>query len=167
MGANSGAAKPDLDKLLSSRTFDFDKNGVAVKSSVGTTLPVPKFETSSSAHRSIFGSKNGDVDLNLYIQSWRQKIEGNGGLNYSQAAKDKMHTDPIVTVSIRSDGSIENIIILRSSGRPDMDDAVRRIVMINAPYSAFPPSLAHKFDVIDIRQIWIFDATLRITDEMR
>ena len=166
-GSNSAAGSQDLDKLLAGRTVDFDKNGDVVKSSAGTTLPTPKFESSPSARRSIFGSKNGDVDLNLYIKIWRQKIESNGRLNYSQSSKDHMHTDPLVTVSIKSDGTVENIIILRSSGRRDIDEAVRRIVIVNAPYAAFPPSMARRFDVVDIRQIWVFDETLQVTDEMR
>jgi len=91
----------------------------------------------------------------------------NGQLNYSQIVKDKIHNDPIVTVSVRADGSVENVIILRSSGRKDIDDAVRRIALVNSPFSAFPPNLARKYDVIDIRQIWIFSEILRITDELR
>jgi hypothetical protein len=166
-GANAGAGKQDLDKLLSGRSSDFDKNSEAIRSSAGTTIPVPKFDTSPGARRSIFGSKNGDVDLNLYILSWRQKIESNGRLNYSQLAKDKVLSDPIVIVSVRSNGSVENIVILRSSGRKEIDDAVRRIATVNAPYSAFPPSLARKYDVVDIRQIWVFDESLHVTDEVR
>ena len=166
-GANSGNAKPDMDKLLSGRSFDFDKNGESLKSASSANLPTPKAPLANNARRSIFGSKNIDVGLNLYIQSWRQKVERNGRLNYSQSAKDHMYTDPIVTVSVRSDGSVESVTILRSSGRPEMDEAVRRIALVNAPYSAFPPSLARKYDVIDIRQIWVFDDALHIVDEMR
>ncbi len=167
-GANPGGGSPALDKLLSGRGFDFDKNGDAVQAMAETTvLPTPQALPSGGARRSVFGSKNGDVDLNLYIRIWRQKIENNGRLNYAQSSKDRMHTDPVVTVSVRSDGSVENIIILRSSGRRDIDEAVRRIVNVNAPYAAFPPSMARRFDAIDIRQIWLFGDTLQITDEMR
>ncbi|MET3108758.1 outer membrane biosynthesis protein TonB [Oxalobacteraceae bacterium GrIS 1.18] len=170
LGVQTGSTagnKQDLDKLLSGRSADFDKSGNIVKSSGGTTVPTPDLVATPNARRSIFGSKNGDVELNLYIQSWRQKIERNGQLNYSQMAKDKIHNDPIVTVSVRSDGSVENVIILRSSGRKDIDDAVRRIALVNSPFSVFPPSLARKYDVIDIRQIWLFSEILRITDELR
>ena len=166
LGAGSARGEQDMDKLLSGRTTDFDKSGVVRHSAVGSTLPVTEPQIPSGVKHSIFGSKNGDVDLNLYIKSWRQKIERNGRLNYAQSAKDRMHADPIVMVSIRSDGSVESITVLRSSGRPEMDEAVRRIVTVNAPYSVFPPSLARKFDVIDIRQVWIFDESLRVTDEM-
>lgn len=149
----------DADKMFAGRSADFDRAGSALKASPNNPVP-------TGQRRSIFGSKTADVELNLYKQSWRQKIERNGRLNYSQIAKDRMHTDPVVMVSIRSDGSLDGVVILRSSGRPEMDDAVRRIAALNAPYSAFPPGLARKFDIIDIRQIWIFDDTLKIADQM-
>lgn len=116
---------------------------------------------------SIFGSIDREIGLTMYIESWRLKIERNGRLNYSQASRDKARYDPIVTVAIRSDGSIEDILIDRSSGRPELDEAVRRIVRVNARYSVFPPELARKYDVIEIRRVWVFDDKLRILEEMR
>jgi TonB family protein len=102
----------------------------------------------------------------MYIEGWRTKIERNGSLNYSQSSKDKAREDPVVTVAIRSDGSVEDIILNRSSGRADLDEAVRRIVRVNARYSTFPAGLARKYDVIEIRRVWNFDETLRILEEV-
>lgn len=116
--------------------------------------------------RSLLGSIKEDVPLRMYVDSWRQKIERNGSLNYSQIAKGKARGDPVVTVAIRSDGSVEDIIINRSSGRADIDEAVRRIVRVNARYSAFPPNIAEKYDVIEIRRIWNFEETLKILEEV-
>ena len=107
------------------------------------------------------------LGLMMYVESWRLKIERNGNLNYPQSSIDKAHGDPVVTVAIRSDGSVENVVIHRSSGRPELDEAVRRIVRINARYSAFPPELARRYDVIEIRRAWNFDERLRIMEEVR
>jgi hypothetical protein len=120
----------------------------------------------NSRRRSIFGSIDHDIGLAMYIEGWRTKIERNGSLNYSQSSKDKAREDPVVTVAIRSDGSVEDIIINRSSGRADLDEAVRRIVRVNARYSTFPAGLARKYDVIEIRRVWNFDETLRILEEV-
>ncbi|MES2107050.1 MAG: TonB C-terminal domain-containing protein [Pseudomonadota bacterium] len=129
--------------------------------------PVRRLEDDSKGRRrSIFGSIKEDVPLRMYVESWRQKIERNGNLNYSQIAKDKARGDPVVTVVIRSDGSVEEIIFNRSSGRADIDEAVRRIVRVNARYSAFPPNIAERYDVIEIRRIWNFDETLKIMEEV-
>jgi TonB family protein len=124
-------------------------------------------EPERSQRRSVFGSLDRDVGLALYIKSWSLKIERNGSLNYSQTSKDKARGDPVVTVAIRSDGSVEDVIINRSSGRADLDAAVRNIVRINARYAVFPPELARKYDVIEIRRIWNFDDTLRLIEELR
>ena len=48
---------------------------------------------------------------------------------------------PIVSVAVRSDGSIDEVTILRSSGRADTDDTVRRIVHLDARHAAFRPAL--------------------------
>lgn len=117
--------------------------------------------------RSLFGSQAKDVPVRLYIESWKQKIERNGNLNYSQISKDRARGDPVVVVLVRSDGSIEDITLLRSSGRADIDEAVRRIVRLNAKYSAFPPNIAAQYDVIEIRHIWNFDDKLRLIEELR
>ncbi|WP_136420223.1 TonB family protein [Herbaspirillum sp. ST 5-3] len=130
--------------------------------------PAPVADAAENPRRrSIFGGGNLDVGLMMYIESWRLKIERNGRLNYSQTAKDKARGDPIVTVSIRSDGSVEDVVINRSSGRPELDAAVRRIIKLNERYAAFPPNLARQYDVIDIRRVWNFDEVLRILEEVR
>ncbi len=121
----------------------------------------------NSRRRSVFGSIDRDVGLTMYIEGWRRKIERNGSLNYAQSSRDKMRGEPIVTVAIRSDGSVEEVVINRSSGLPELDEAVRRIVQLNARYAIFPPALARKYDVIEIRHIWNFDDILRILEEVR
>ena len=106
-----------------------------------------------------------DVSLRMYADAWRQKIERNGDLNYSQSVTRRARIDPVVVVSLRSDGSVEEIAIVRSSGRQDMDEAVRRIVRVNARYAAFPPNIAEKYDVIEIRRVWSFDETLKLLED--
>ena len=60
-------------------------------------------------------------------------------MNFPKVIDERARIDPLVSVAVRSDGSIEDVTIVRSSGRPDTDDAVRRIVRINARYARFPP----------------------------
>ena len=72
------------------------------------------------------------------------------------------HFDPLVTVAIRSDGSVESVSFVRSSGVLAIDDAIRRIVHSQAPYQAFAPALAREFDVVEIRRTWYFDTSIRL-----
>jgi TonB family protein len=112
--------------------------------------------------RVVVGSAERDVPLRMYVDSFRQKIERNGGLAFSPAAGE-----PLVSVALRSDGSVEDVTIVRSSGHTETDNAVRRIVRLNARYSAFPPNIAARYDVIEIRRIWSFAEALKLLEELR
>ncbi|GAA0433502.1 hypothetical protein GCM10009094_42310 [Massilia aurea] len=108
-----------------------------------------------------------DAPLRLYVDSVRQKLERNAVLGGARLSLRDVRIDPLVSVSLRSDGSIDEITIVRSSGRAEMDDAVRRFVRLNARYAAFPPNVAANFDVIEIRRVWRFAEGLKLVEEMR
>jgi TonB family protein len=78
-----------------------------------------------------------------------------------EAAKER-HNDPLVTVAIRSDGYVESLTFIRSSGVAAIDEAIRQIVDSQAPYPMFPPALAREYDVIEIRRTWHFDVAVRL-----
>jgi TonB family protein len=67
-----------------------------------------------------------------------------------------------VTVALRSDGSVESVTFVLSSGVAGIDEAIRRIVQSQTPYPPFPPGLAREFDVIEIRRSWYFDMAIRL-----
>ena len=112
------------------------------------------------------GFNERDLPLKMYVESWRQKIERNGALNYPRSWADAVRIDPLVSVAVRSDGTVEDVVIVSSSGRADMDEAVRRIVRVNARYSPFPPQIAERYDVIEIRRVWRFDDALKLMEEL-
>jgi TonB family protein len=68
----------------------------------------------------------------------------------------------MVTVAIRSDGFVESVTFVLSSGVAEVDEAIRRIVQSHVPYQAFPPGLARKFDVIEVRRTWHFDTSIQL-----
>jgi TonB family protein len=78
-----------------------------------------------------------------------------------EAAKQP-HTDPLVKVAIRSDGSVESVSFVQSSGVAALDEAILRVVDRQKPYQVFPPSLAREYDVIEIRRTWYFDTAIRL-----
>ncbi len=78
-----------------------------------------------------------------------------------EAAKQPHH-NPLVTVAIRSDGSVESVTFVLSSGVAALDEAIRRIIDSQKPYQAFPPDLAREYDVIEIRRAWHFDVAIRL-----
>jgi TonB family protein len=68
----------------------------------------------------------------------------------------------MVSVAIRSDGSVESVTFVVSSGVAEVDEAIRRIVQSLVPYPAFPPGLARDFDVVEVRRTWHFDTAIRL-----
>ncbi len=127
----------------------------------------PPSPRTSGERRVAVGAGERDLPLKMYAESWRQKIERNASVNFPRSWADTMRIDPLVSVAVRSDGSVEDVTIVVSSGRADMDEAVRRIVRVNARYSPFPPQIAARYDVIEIRRVWRFDDQLRLLEELR
>jgi len=130
----------------------------------GVALPAPEQD---DPRRVIADGGERDAPLRLYVDSVRQKLERNAVLGGARLALRDVRTDPLVSLALRSDGSIDAVTIIRSSGRPDMDEALRRFVRLNARYAAFPPNVAARFDVIEIRRIWRFTDSLKLLEEMR
>jgi protein TonB len=92
-----------------------------------------------------------------YVEDWRLKVERVGNLNYPEAARQmKLYGNLILTVSIRADGSVEKVIIGRSSGRKVLDAAAIKIVEMAAPYAPFPPDIQRDTDILDITRTWTF-----------
>ena len=93
----------------------------------------------------------------MYLEAWRQKVERVGNMNYPAAARDqKIYGQLRMTVSIKSDGSVESIEINKSSGAKVLDDAAINIVKLAAPYAAFPPEMKKNTDILGITRTWTF-----------
>lgn len=92
-----------------------------------------------------------------YLDAWARKVERIGNLNYPQAAKEqRIYGSLILHVAIRSDGSVERIRVVKSSGYDLLDEAAVQIVELSAPFSPFPPNIAAETDVLDIIRTWQF-----------
>jgi TolA protein len=121
-------------------------------------LDTPGNEPSEVRQRrgSIFGRESKDIQLAFYGESWRQKVERIGSMNYPKLSKNRIYEPLVTTVSINSDGTLNSVRIEKSSGDKNLDEAVRRIVEMSAPFAAFPPSLKRNYDVVDITRSWQF-----------
>ena len=129
-----------------------------------TARLAPRLDPSASSARRgrLFGHADANAELVLYAEAWARKIQLNMTFDLVREAARRPHTPPVVTVALRSDGSVESVVFVRSSGLAEIDDAVRRIVQSQTPYPVFPPGLAREFDVIEIRRTWSFDMAVRL-----
>ena len=107
--------------------------------------------------RRFVGARAEEYRLARYVEDWRAKIERVGNLNYPEAARSlKLYGSLLLTVSIRSDGSVEAVEINRSSGHSVLDAAAVKIVEMSAPFAAFPPDIKRDTDVLHITRTWMF-----------
>jgi TonB family protein len=110
----------------------------------------------------LFGRTDPNAEFVLYAEAWARKIELNMTFDMVRDLAKRRHVNPLVTVAIRSDGSVESVTFVLSSGVPDLDEAIRRIVQSQMPYQPFPPNLAREYDVVEIRRTWHFDMAVRL-----
>jgi protein TonB len=116
--------------------------------------------------RKFIGARTQEYRYAQYVEDWRSKVERIGNLNYPQQARDqKIFGKLTLTVSIRADGSVENIEINRSSGQRILDAAAQRIVKLAAPYAVFPPDIRKETDILSITRTWSFTSKDQLESE--
>ncbi len=94
-----------------------------------------------------------------YMTAWQEKVEHIGNINYPDVARRQgIYGNLIMEVDIRPDGSVQEIKVLRSSGKRVLDDAAIRIVRLAAPFAPFPPELKKETDVLAIIRTWQFQS---------
>jgi len=107
--------------------------------------------------RRFVGARAEEYRFARYVEDWRLKVERVGNLNYPEAARqNKLYGSLLITVSIRADGSVENVEVNRSSGNRVLDAAAVHIVQMAAPYAAFPPDIRRDTDVLHVTRTWTF-----------
>jgi TonB family protein len=110
----------------------------------------------------LFGRTHPNAEVVRYGEAWARKIQLNTPVDTVRDLRARLRTDPIVTVAVRSDGSVESVTFELSSGAADVDQAITRVVRSHEHYPPFPPELARDYDVIEIRRSWHFDVAIRL-----
>lgn len=107
--------------------------------------------------RRFVGARAAEYRFARYVEDWRLKVEHVGNLNYPEAARArKLYGSLLLTVGIRSDGTLESIALDRSSGQKILDTAAKKIVEIASPFAPFPPEIQRDTDILYITRTWTF-----------
>lgn len=118
--------------------------------------------------RKFVGARTREYRFARYVEDWRIKVERIGNLNYPEAArKGKLYGNLQLTVSIRSDGSLESIEINRSSGEKILDEAAINIVKLSGQggFAPFPPNISEDTDILHITRTWVFAPSDRLLSQ--
>ena len=101
-----------------------------------------------------------------YMDAWRSKVERIGNLNYpDQARRKRLSGSLLLDVALNANGTVNDIVLRRSSGHPVLDDAAMRIVRLAAPYSPFPKGISKETDILHIERTWQFLASNRLASK--
>jgi protein TonB len=103
-----------------------------------------------------------------YLDRWKRKVERIGTLNFpDQARRQRLSGSPTLEVAIRADGTLEAIVVRRSSGEKLLDQAALGILRLAAPFEPFPSEIREEYDVLRFVYEWQFiggvvhDSTVR------
>ena len=113
----------------------------------------------------VISSQTKERDYQSYFQSWKNKVEKIGALNYPKAARSGINETLVMTVTLNQSGEVINIQMNKSSGVKDLDDAAENIVRLGSPYAPFPESFKEKLDTLRIRRVWRFSNSLGDTSD--
>lgn len=93
-----------------------------------------------------------------YLAQWRQRVEEVGNQYYPEASlRYGIYGSLSMLVTIRSNGQLEDIRILKPSGHAVLDEAAIRIVRMAAPFPPFPKELRATTDKLEIVRTWQFE----------
>jgi periplasmic protein TonB len=107
--------------------------------------------------RTFIGARAAEYRFARYVEDWRLKIERIGNLNYPEAARQaKLYGSLLLTVSIKADGTLDNVEVNRSSGQRILDAAAVKIVEMSGPFAPFPPDIKRDTDILHITRTWTF-----------
>lgn len=116
--------------------------------------------------RKFVGARATEYRFAQYIDTWRQKIERVGNLNYPEEARARnIHASLQLTVAIKADGEVETVEINKSSGYKFLDQAAIRIVRLAAPFERFPANIRSDTDILHITRTWSFTKADQVVAE--
>jgi len=95
----------------------------------------------------------------FYESAWIDKVVQVGNVNYPHAAvKKKITGNVTLEVQINADGSVYNIIVVKTSGYKILDSAASKIVYLAEPFAPLTPEILQntKGKIYSILRVWRF-----------
>jgi len=134
---------------------DIDQDSIVLNSQIAVlTERAQRYNTRPRKHFDAPSARK--TAYAAYIDQWRQRIEQVGTEHYPTGVDGKSYGTVQATLTIRADGSLLNITINRPSDKPLLNQAVRRIAQLAAPFAPFPPQMARQIDQIVLTRTWLF-----------
>ncbi|MBW8311588.1 MAG: TonB family protein [Rhizobium sp.] len=106
--------------------------------------------------RKFVSASTREYEFAAYLRAWVAKVERVGNLNYPDEARSRgLGGRLVMTVAVRRDGSVEDVLLNDSSGLGVLDQAAMRIVRLAEPFPPLPQT-REQVDVLHITRTWQF-----------
>jgi protein TonB len=100
-----------------------------------------------------------ESQIAAYLDGWKRRVEQVGTLHFPAAARrHELSGNPVLEVAIRADGSLQQVLLRRSSGHRELDNAAIGIVRLAAPFDPFPPAMRTRYPLLRFAYEWQFQA---------
>ena len=123
-------------------------------------LATPDSETllpSTADRQPVISANTRESRIAAYLDSWKRRVERVGTNNFPHDISHRnLLRNPTLEVAIAADGSLEEVVVLTSSGERRLDQAAMDILFLAAPFEAFPEFLHREYDVLRFAYEWRF-----------
>ena len=113
-------------------------------------------EYNKRPRKAFVGARAVESRFAQYVEDWRLKIERIGNLNYPDGARGRIYGSLRLTISIKPDGSVDDVQIDRPAEYKILNDAALKIIRLSAPFAPFPPDIRKDTDLLVITRTWTF-----------
>ena len=164
------------DELLvseqSDRAVDIDpridpepqiSTAIAMEAGAETTLPLPQEDDATLLIRDdeprqlVISADTRESVAAAYLDNWKRRIEAVGADYLPQLiGLGEISGSPTLLVKIRSDGSLQDTVVSRSSGSPVLDLASMDIIQRASPFNEFPDLMAAEYDSVAFEYKFLF-----------
>ena len=97
-----------------------------------------------------------DPVLAEYLSAWRNKVEQVGTANFPDKAQENSLGNPTLEVILRADGTLQETLVLRSSGNEALDQAALGILSLATPFDPLPELVQAEYDALRFAYEWEF-----------
>jgi periplasmic protein TonB len=92
-----------------------------------------------------------------YLDGWRRRVERIGTANYPTELLGNIDAGrPTLEVVIAANGTLDDIVVRRSSGDKALDQAALKILRLAAPFAPLPDEIRKEYDVLRFAYEWDF-----------
>lgn len=125
---------------------------IAMEAGAEETMPLPQEDaatlliTDEDLQQRIISADTQESVAAAYLADWKRRIEAVGAAYLPEVSDlDGLVGSPTMLVTIGSDGELLDIQVSKSSGSPILDLASVDIIQRSAPFNAFSPSMAERY----------------------